>query len=210
MRSVVRAALVTVAFSAICASGALAQGTQRIAYINSNKILAQAPGRAEAEAQIDKEMGQYRQEAQNMRDSLNDMVAAYTKSEATLSPAARAGKQKEINTKQTQYQQRLADLEKKAQERQAELIGPIMTKINSIIEQIRAEKGYAMVFDAGNQAGVVVAADSSLDITDEVVARLKAAGPAGPVSSTPPRADNTAGPTPKATGATRPKPPTQR
>jgi len=207
MRSVVRAALVTVAFSAICASGALAQGTQRIAYINSNKILAQAPGRAEAEAQIDKEMGQYRQEAQSMRDSLNDMVAAYTKSEATLSPAARAGKQKEINTKQTQYQQRLADLEKKAQERQAELIGPIMTKINSIIEQIRAEKGYAMVFDAGNQAGVVVAADSSLDITDEVVARLKAAGP---VSSTPPHADNTAGPTPKATGATRPKPPTPR
>ncbi|MGH7623795.1 MAG: OmpH family outer membrane protein [Gemmatimonadaceae bacterium] len=207
MRSVVRAALVTVALSAICASGALAQGTQRIAYINSNKILAQAPGRAEAEAQIDKEMGQYRQEAQSMRDSLNDMVAAYTKSEATLSPAARAGKQKEINTKQTLYQQRLADLEKKAQDRQAELIGPIMTKINGIIEQIRAEKGYAMVFDAGNQAGVVVAADSSLDITDEVVARLKAAGP---VSSTPPRADNTAGPTPKATGATRPKPPTPR
>lgn len=207
MRSVVRAALATVAFSTICASGALAQGTQRIAYINSNKILAQAPGRAEAEAQIDKEMGQYRQEAQSMRDSLNDMVSAYTKSEATLSPAARAGKQKEINAKQTQYQQRLADLEKRAQDRQAELIGPIMTKINGIIEQIRAEKGYAMVFDAGNQAGVVVAADSSLDITDEVVARLKAAGP---VSSTPPRGDNTAGPTPKATGATRPKPPTPR
>ena len=121
---------------------------------------------------------------------------------ATLSPAAKAGKEKEIETKRDEYEQRTQELEQKAQQRQAELVRPIMQKINGIIEQIRAEEGYAMIFDAGNQAGVVVAADSSLDLTDKVIARLKASAP---VSSTTPRKPT--GPTPKPTGATRPSNP---
>ena len=83
-----------------------------------------------------------------MSDSLNALVAAYTKSQATLSPAAKAGKEKEIETKRDEYEQRTQELEQKAQQRQAELVRPIMQKINGIIEQIRAEEGYAMIFDA--------------------------------------------------------------
>lgn len=204
MRAFVRTALGALAFSSVFAAGAAAQGGLKIAYINSQKILAEAPGRAEAEAQIQKELEQYRAEAQRMRDSLNAIVVAYSKAEATLSPAARTGKQKEITDKQNQYQQRLQDLEQKAQQRQQQLIGPIMEQINKIIEQIRAEDGYAMIFDAGNQAGVVVAADSSLDISEKVIARLKAAGP---VSSTvAPAAKPSLGPTARPAGATRPKP----
>lgn len=202
MRSVVRATLAALALSPLLAAGAAAQGGIKIAFINSQKILAEAPGRAEAEAQIQKDMEGYRAEAQRMRDSLNAIVVAYSKAEATLSPAARTGKQKEITDKQNQYQQRLQDLEQRAQQRQQQLLGPIMEQINKIIEQIRAEDGYAMIFDAGNSAGVVVAADSSLDISDKVIARLKAAGP---VSSAPAGA-KPVGPTARPAGATRPKP----
>ena len=94
-------------------------------------------------------------------------VSAYNKAEPTLSPTAKAARQKDIQTKQSEYQQRVQQLEQQAQQRQAELMRPIMQQINKVIEQIRAEDGLAMVFDAGNQAGVVVAADSSLDITAE-------------------------------------------
>jgi outer membrane protein len=204
MRSLVNAALGALAFTIIAFGTAAAQGGAKIAYVNSQEIIAAAPGRAEAEAQIQKDMNSYRDQVQKMGDSLNTLIASYTKSESTLSEAARTAKQKEIQDKEREYQQRVQGLEQKAQQRQAELIRPIMEKINSIIEQVRSEEGYAMVFDAGNQSGVVVAADSTLDITDKVIARLKASG--GSASSTPAKT----GPTSQPTGATRKNPPVER
>jgi outer membrane protein len=204
MRSLVNAALGALAFTMVVAGTAGAQGGLKIAYVNSQEIIAAAPGRAEAEAQIQKDMNTYRAQVQKMGDSLNTLIASYTKSESTLSEASRTAKQKEIQDKEREYQTRVQGLEQQAQQRQAELIRPIMEKINNIIEQVRAEDGYAMVFDAGNQAGVVVAADSSFDITDKVITRLKAAS--GSASSTPAKK----GPTPQPTGATRKNPPAER
>ena len=57
-----------------------------------------------------------------------------------------------------------------------------MTSISNIIEDIRKSGGYAMIFDAP-RAGLVTA-DTTLDLSDQVIARLKtapaaAAKPAG-------------------------------
>jgi outer membrane protein len=205
MRSLVRATLGALAFSTISAGAAMAQGGLKIAYVNSQEIIAAAPGRAEAEAQIQKDMDAYRGQVKTMGDSLNALIASYTKAESTLTEAARTAKQKEIQDKERQYQQRVQELEQKAQQRQSELVRPIMEKINAIIEQVRAESGYAMVFDAGSQSGVVVAADSTLNITDKVIARLKAGS--GSAKTTPAR---NSGPTPQTTGASRKSPPIQR
>ena len=227
MRLFIRAAIGTLALSTLTAAVAMAQGTSaqpaqrsgqsapsgplRIGYINSQKILAQAPGRAEAESQFRKEMDTYKAEVKSLGDSLNTMVAEYNKAESTLSPAAKEGKQKEIRGKETAYQQRVRELEQKAQQREAELVRPIMEQINKTIEQVRAEAGYAMVLDAGSQAGVVVAADSSLDLTDKVIARLKAAGPVASTQAKPaqtkPAPKPSGAPTSKPTGVSRPKTP---
>jgi outer membrane protein len=204
MRSLVNAALGALAFTMIAAGAASAQGGLKIAYVNSQEIIAEAPGRAEAEAQIQKDMTAYREQVQKMGDSLNTLIASYTKSESTLSEAVKTAKQKEIQDKEREYQQRVQGLEQKAQQRQSELVRPIMEKINSIIEQVRAENGYAMVFDAGSQSGVVVAADSSLNITKQVITRLKASG--GSASNSTPAKK---GPTPQSTGATRKNPPSE-
>ena len=207
MRSFVRAVLGALAIFAFTAGNALAQGGPKIAYINSQKILAEAPGRAEAEAQFQREMDGYKAQVQHMGDSLNALIAEYQKSESTLSATAKATKQRDIQTRQQAYQQRVAQLEQTAQQREAELVRPIMEQINKIIEQVRSENGYAFILDAGNQAGVVVAADSSLDITDQVIAKLKAAGPVASKSATPPPAPKPAGTSTKPTGVTRPKTP---
>ena len=213
MRSFVHAALSALAISTLMAGTVLAQGgvvppttssssssaTPKIAYVNSQKILAEVPGRTDAEAQMQKEMEGYRAEVQKMQDSLQTLVAAYNKAEPTLSATAKAARQKDIQTREGAYQQRVQQLEQQAQQRQAELMRPIMQNINKVIEQIRSEDGYAMVFDAGNQAGVVVAADSSLDITAKVIQRLKAAGP---ISTTPQKPPT--GPASKPLGAARP------
>jgi outer membrane protein len=177
-------------------------GAPKIVYVNSQKIIAQAPGRADAEAQFQKEMDQYKAQVQKLGDSLKTQIADYQKNQATMTPAARAAREKDLGGKQQAYQQHVQELEQTAQQREAELVRPIMEQINKIIEQIRSENGYLFILDAGSQAGVVVAADSSLDITDQVIKKLVAAGPVA-MKAAPMQAPSA---TPKPTGATNQKP----
>ncbi len=209
MRSSTRAAALVAALTFSMTGVLVAQGTApKIVYVNSQKIIAQAPGRADAEAQFQKEMDQYKAQLQKMGDTLKTQIADYQKNQATMTATARAAREKDLGGKQQAYQQKVQELEQTAQQREAELVRPIMEQINKIIEQIRTENNYSFILDAGSQAGVVVAADSSLDITDQVIKKLQAAGPVA-LKSTPAPAPATSKPTgattQKPTGVSRPK-----
>ena len=187
MRVLTRAAVVALTGLAVGSASASAQAVPKFAYLNSQLILAEAPGRAEAQAQFEREMGTFRQKVQQMGDSLNAMMADYNKQEVVLSPAAREQKQKAIRAREEDYQKRTQQMQQQAEQRNVELMQPIMEQIQKIIDEIRAEENYTMIFDVGASGGGVVAADRNLDITPRVIARMKAAGVArGNTPATPP------------------------
>jgi outer membrane protein len=200
MRVIFRASFVALTTSLMFVGIAGAQGSSsptpsKIGYINSAVILQQAPGRAEAEAQFDKEVGVYRQQIQRMDDSLKTMMAAFDRDAPKLDSATRQSRRTTIGQREIEYQGRARGLDSTMQARQAQLVKPIMERVQSVIETIRAEDGYAVILDVGAQVSVVVAADKKLDLTDRVLARLRTQGPA-PVTSTT---------VPKPAGVTRPK-----
>jgi outer membrane protein len=207
MRVLLRASAIALATSLIVAGTAAAQTAApaqqatavpaKIAYINSAQLLAQAPGRAEAEAQFDREVGVYRQQIQRMDDSLRTLVASFDRDAPKLDSATREARRTSIGRREVEYQTRARGLDSTMQARQAQLVKPIMERVQSVIEAIRTEDGYSMIFDVGAQTSVVVAADKKLDLTERVLTRLKAQGrpPAVPAS----------GAVPQPAGVTRPK-----
>ena len=218
MRNFLRAAPVALAVLALAAAGTAgaqqAAAPVKIAYLNSQIILQNAPGRAEAESQFEREMTTYRQQVQRMGDSLQTMIADYNKQEISLSPAAKETRQKAIRAREEAFQKRTQELEQRAQQRQVELVQPIMERVQKVISEIRTEDGYAMIFDAGSNAGVLVAADTTLNITNKVLAKMgvKPTAQAAPGAGAPTAAQRPAGGEPLAApaGVTRPKsPPTQ-
>jgi outer membrane protein len=203
MRVLLRASVFALATSLIVAGIARAQATQsgvqvpvKIGYINSALLLQEAPGRAEAEAQFDREVGTYRQQLSRMNDSLNTLMAAFDRDATKLDTTARAVRGKAIRDRETEYQTRARGLDSTMQARQAQLVKPIMERVQNVIEAIRAEDGYSMILDVGAGASVVVAADKRLDLTDRVLARLKSQGP--PTAAP-------GGAIPQPAGVTRPK-----
>ena len=203
MRVFLRASAIALATSLIVAGPAALQAQQgtaaapKIAYINSALLLQQAPGRAEAEAQFEREVGAYRQQIQRMDDSLKTLVAAFDRDAPKLDSVAREARRTSVGKRETEYQLRARGLDSTMQTRQAQLVKPIMERVQSVIEAIRTEDGYAMIFDVGAQVSVVVSADKKLDLTDRVLARLKTQGipPVAPAS----------GAIPQPAGVTRPK-----
>jgi outer membrane protein len=154
------------------ADSAAAQQPQKFAYINSAQVLQQAPGRAEAEAQFQKELAQYQAEVKRMGDSLKTIVASFDKESLVMSPAAKDARQKEIAAKEQEYQERTAALEKKAGQREDELTRPILEQIRKAIEAVRTEEGYSFIFDVA-AGSAVVAADKNLEVTTQVLAKLR-------------------------------------
>jgi outer membrane protein len=176
----------------LSASTASAQTTAlKLGYINSRDILQVAPGRAEAEAQFQKELQGYQQQIQRMSDSLNTLVADYGKAEATLSPVAKETRQKSIRTKQEEFQGRQTKLQEQMQNREQELVQPVIDQVKKVIDDVRTEGAYTMIFDvaAGEAQGVsfIVSYDKNLDLTQQVIARMRTmatkASPGAPLAA---------------------------
>ena len=194
---------------------AMAQGASaKFAYVDSRELLDKAPGRTDADAQWKKEASSMQDQVQRMQDSLQAMIAAYQKAEAGLSPAVRDTRQKAIGDKEQEYQTRTQALVLQAQQRQAQLLQPIIDQIKVALEDVRKDEGLTAIFDVGSQGNPIVAIDKNLNITDKVLVKLRSmpvpqvqapqpASPAAPTAAP-------AGPKPAPAGAAKPKiPPTR-
>jgi len=168
------------AFSLVAVSPADAQnvppaGTTFV-YLNSAAILQAAPGSADAQRTFDRELGEWRTELELQAAAVDSLLRDYQRQEVMLSPQAKEQKQTEIQTLQQELQNRRLELENQAQQRQQELLRPILENVTGLIEQIRTENSYSMVFDISTEG--VVAAAPELDITEIVMQRLGTSAPA--------------------------------
>jgi outer membrane protein len=204
MRLTRRATHLALVLTAASAAPVMAQ--QKIAYVDSKVILSRAPGRQAAEDTFNKEMDASRAQVQKMGDSLQTMIADYQKVQTTLAANVREQREATIRKKQDDYQKRAGELDQQMQQRQMELVKPIMDQIRKVLDDIRAEEGYAFILDAGSDAGVIVAADRNLDITEKVISRLKPVAAAAPGAAKPDSAKAPVGPRSTPAGVTRPKP----
>ena len=164
------AVVFAVGLFSILADDAAAQGPMRLGYIDSQLILAQAPGATEAQDQFERDMARYRAELDQIGEELQGMIQQFEQQQLTLSPQARDAQTQTIQAKQEEYNQRAQELDGEAQRRQAELVQPIMDQVTEAIDQIRTEGGYALIFDLAAQA--IVAADPDLNLTQQVIDRL--------------------------------------
>lgn len=147
----------------------------RIAYVNLQEVLRRTPGYVVAESTYRKVITGYQAELQRLQQQLDSAVQAFDQQSIALSPAARQAKQKDLQGMQQRMQQRQQALQDSAQAKEDELMEPLRSRINSIIQGIRAESNYSLIIDADAGGGFVLAADPALNITARVLQRLTAA-----------------------------------
>ncbi len=177
-----------VALSILVPASAHAQGAaQKFAFVNTQQILQSAPGATEAQAQFQKEMEGLRTQVQGLSDSLAAMEQSFTKEAPAMSPTAREARLKTLTEKKEGFEARAAKLNEQAEQRQFDLMQPIMDNVRKVLDDMRIESGYSFIFDVANSA-FIVAADKNLDITERVVAKLRtmpkavATPPTGPTT----------------------------
>jgi outer membrane protein len=166
------AALLVLAVGAAPAS-AQQGGGAKVAYVNTQAILKSTPGYASAESTFTKELATYRTEVQKLQATLDSAASDFEQKSVMLSPTQRAAKRKDLQGQQAQLEKRTQELQTRAATRERELLDPIQSKVNSVIEGVRASGNYAMIFDVSAPNSGIVTADKSLDLTDKVIQQLK-------------------------------------
>lgn len=165
------AAVLLLSVSPVVAQDGPPSGTTFV-YLNSADIIQSTPGASEAQSTFEREIADMRTELQSQAAVVDSLLRDYSRQEALLSPQAKTQKQDEVRTLQTQLETRRQEMETQAGARQQALLRPILERVSGVIETVRSERNYAMVFDISTEG--VVAADPSLDITELVKSRLGA------------------------------------
>jgi outer membrane protein len=155
------------------APAAAQQGGAKVAYVNTQAILKATPGYTQAESTFTKELATYRGEVQKLQATLDSAASDFEQQSVLLSPTQRAAKRKDLQGQQQQLEQRTQELQQKAATRERELLNPIQSKVNSVIEGVRASGNYAVIFDVSAPNSGIVTADKSLDLTQKVIQQLK-------------------------------------
>ncbi len=153
-----------------------AQGATAVAYVNSDAILQQTPGFAEADSTFRSEFQVFEQEIAALRQRLDSAAAAYEQQRIVLSPAASEDKMNELQAMSQQAQAREQQLQGRASERQRELMAPLQSRIQTVLDGVRAERNLAIIFDVANPQTGIVSADPLLDLTQLIVSRVQGAG----------------------------------
>jgi outer membrane protein len=89
-----------------------------------------------------------------------------------LSPDEKQKQEAVLVQKQQALQQRAGQIEQQASARQDELMKPVMDRVQKAIDDIRVAGNYGLILDVAS--GAMVAADSTLDLTTQVIERLRA------------------------------------
>jgi Skp family chaperone for outer membrane proteins len=152
------------------------QATPTFAYVSTDLILEQTPGYAEADSIWRQELVGWRQEVQRLQQRFDSAASAFDQQSIVLSATAREEKVQELQQLQGQLNTRTQELQVRAEQRRAELVGPLEDRIQRVIDGIRAERNLSVIFDVAAPGNNIISADQRIDLTGLVIQRLNAAG----------------------------------
>ncbi|HHS50327.1 MAG TPA: OmpH family outer membrane protein [candidate division Zixibacteria bacterium] len=145
----------------------------KLGYINSERLRSEYPAFLDAQAQFDRDVTVWEEEAVKLEEELIEMQTELEQQALLLSEEKKRERQMLIQQKQREYQRFLSEIfgsGGKAERRNAELTSPLLERINKAIIDIAESQGYDLILDVAG--GNVAYIDENLDITERLLEEL--------------------------------------
>lgn len=158
------------AFTILLSTSVFAQEL-KFGHINSQELLAQLPERVTAQQEIEAYAQKLEEQQKSMEDELNNKYEQYLAQRDNYTDLIKATKEKELQ----QIQQQITTFNQVAmqdlQQKESELIKPIIDKVQKAIDEVGKENGFVYIFDLSNRT-VLYHSTQSVDITPLVKKKL--------------------------------------
>ena len=152
--------------------GGSAMGQQKIklGHINSNDRMQIMPGRDSAQTVLQAEVASLEEQLKSMQAEMEKRYNEYMEKQAGWTELIRNTKQRELQDMSNRIQEFQENAQKNLQQREQDLLKPIIDRAKKAISDVAAEGGYTYILDSGT-AAVLYSQDSD-DIMPMVMKKL--------------------------------------
>jgi outer membrane protein len=166
------------ASSAAPTGGTGAEG--KLAYINAGRFTADINELKVKIEALNSEFDPKKKEVQAEEDALNNLKNKINTQGGTVSAQVRAQWAEEAADKEKSLTRKKEDYSQIGQRRLAEISQPVYDKIGKFLETYCQQRGIVMLLEGGaaQQAGILVFAAQTTDITDDFIKEYNKANPA--------------------------------
>lgn len=145
----------------------------KVGYIDSDRLIARYEGAIEAKKQLDAVIAKFEAKAESLRTEYEKAKEEYESQKLTLSEEGKRAKLAEVESRKTRYDSYLNEIYGrggKIDQKNEELIAPIVSRIDSAVRKVAQIEGFSLVIDA-TKAGIVYG-ETGLDLTELVLEEL--------------------------------------
>ena len=161
------ALLAAVACLVPAAARAQANGTLKIGFVNTERILRDASPAVRAQKKIEGEFKKRDDELARMADQLKRLQDDLDKNSVTMSETQRRNKEREFGELNRDFQRKQREFREDLNQRRNEELAQVVEQANRVIRQIAEQEKYDLVVQD------VVYFSPRIDITDKVIKALE-------------------------------------
>lgn len=134
----------------------------KVAHIDVQELMTNMPEMKTAQAQVKKISETYDNEYKTMVTEYQNKMKKYESEATTVTEAVNETRAKEMQDMGQRIQQYRDTAQKELQQKEMDLVKPIMDKAKAAIQKVAKAKGFQYVLDATPGSGVIVADGPSL------------------------------------------------
>lgn len=168
MKNVMKILVLTVAL--MIGSNAIAQNL-KFGHINTSELLVSMPEREAAQLELQEYAKKLENQLEIMQVEYNKKVQDYLQNQESLSPVIKQTKEKELQEIQTRIQEFQYSAQEELQQKETQLIQPILLKAETAIKEVAKERNLIYVFDVSSRV-VLYFSDDSENILSFVKTKL--------------------------------------
>ena len=169
MNKIIKVFFLAVALFAM--NGFVSAQTVKIAHVNTSKIMEDMPERTKAEKSLENYYNELQEQLKTMLGEYQNKLQDYQANAETMSNLVKQSKEKELVDLESRITAFQNSAENDFEAKRAELLKPLLEKIQNAIDAVGKEKGFTYILDTATGAAVYIGPDA-VDVTKDVKAKL--------------------------------------
>ncbi|TVQ72096.1 MAG: OmpH family outer membrane protein [Balneolaceae bacterium] len=155
-----------------------ASAQMRVGYMDPQVVLDNLPEKEAIERQLNRFLDSREAEFEEKAIELQNMLARFQQEAPNLSEEETRRRQQELQVRDRELEEFQMRVQRELEQRQAELLGPILQEMNIVIESLAAERNLDYVLNEATSEGemflLFISDDGkeNLNLTDQVIARM--------------------------------------
>ena len=124
------------------------QAQAKLAHVDVSELMAKMPAMLDAQKQLEKLSGTYDGEYKTMVDEYQNKLKKYEQEATTVTDAVNETRSKEVQDMQKRIVDYRDNAQKELQQKEADIVKPIMEKVKASIQKVGKAKGFQYVLNS--------------------------------------------------------------